>query len=268
MLRGFYGVASGMIAQQRKTEMLTDNLANVQTPGYKEDQSSIRTFPELLIQARNTSSFPPHRTSTPIGDLATGVYMQERTMNFRQGDLRETERSTDVALLQMTPAAEGAYFFVTQNEDGEIRYTRNGNWTVDGEGFLTTSDGYYILDGAGEPLEVGSERFTVNENGVVTDETGAFVGQIDVAFAEDPHALVKEGNGLLRSEDGELPSGIPEAGTEYRLAQGFLERSNVNVAETMTDLMNSYRIFEANQRMMQAYDQSMQRTVNEVGRLG
>ncbi|MFB5662717.1 flagellar hook-basal body protein [Alteribacillus sp. HJP-4] len=273
MLRGFYGAASGMLTQQRRTEMLNDNLANINTPGYKADQASVRTFPELLMQAQGANNQPGR--SNQIGSMATGVYMQERTQNFAQGDLQETGNATDVALLQVTlPENEegeaGALFYTTSNEDGEARYTRNANFTVDGEGFLTTSDGYYILGTNGEPLDVGNENFTVAEDGAVTDEDGAVVGQIEVAYAENANDLVKEGSGLLRpeGEEEELPSAVGNEDIDFSLSQGFIERSNVDANQTMTKLMNAYRVFESNQRMLQTYDQSMERAVNEIGRLG
>ncbi|RSL31831.1 flagellar hook-basal body protein [Salibacterium salarium] len=277
MLRGFYGAASGMITQQRRTEMLTDNISNINTPGYKADQGSSRTFPEMLIHAQNNDNVPGGG-STPIGELATGVYMQDRTQNFSQGDLQETGNQTDIALWQddlpeNEEGEQGALFFTVTNADGEERYTRNGNFTVDGEGFLTTSNGSYVLGEDGDPLEVGNANFTVTENGLVTDEDGEDVGQIDIAYAENANNLVKEGNGLLRLEGEdddpeELPSAIGNDAIAYQLNQGSIERSNVDPNQTMTQLMSSYRTFESNQRMLQAYDQSMQRAVSEIGRLG
>ncbi|RSL28870.1 flagellar hook-basal body protein [Salibacterium salarium] len=277
MLRGFYGAASGMLTQQRKTEMLTDNISNINTPGYKEDQSSNRTFPEMLIQAQNSDQIPGGG-STPIGELATGVYMQDRTQNFSQGDLQETGNQTDIALWQNDlpeneDGEQGALFFTVTNEAGEERYTRNGNFTVDGEGFLTTSSGNYVLGEDGDPLEVGNENFTATEDGILTNEDGEDVGQIDIAYAENANDLVKEGGGLLRLEveDGEaeeLPSAIGNDAVGYQLNQGSIERSNVDPNQTMTQLMSSYRTFESNQRMLQAYDQSMQRAANDIGRLG
>lgn len=115
MLRGLYGAAAGMLVQQQRQEMLTNNLANATTPGYKADQSAIRSFPTMLIAAMNTSQ-SPQRTPV-IGELSTGVYLQEHLPNFRQGDLQETANSTDIALLQGTlpetaAGTTGALFFM------------------------------------------------------------------------------------------------------------------------------------------------------------
>lgn len=271
MLRGFYSAASGMMAQQRKTEMLNNNISNVNTPGFKEDKGAIRTFPEMLLQAKNTTG-QNGQGSHPIGELATGVYMQEKTANTVQGDLQETGNAVDVAILNgNVPENEAgdpsSIYFAVTNEEGETGYSRNGNFAVDGAGFLTTSQGHYIQDTDGQPIAVGNERFTLSRDGIVTTEDGEQAGQIAIAYAENSDDLVKEGSGLYRSENGDLPP-AGESGADYQLQQGFVERSNVDTTQTMGELTSSYRNFESNQKILQSYDQSMQRAVNEVGRLG
>lgn len=274
MLRGLYGSAAGMIAQQQRQEMLTNNLANANTPGFKADQAALRSFPNMLIQSMNTQGIP--RSRAPIvGELTTGVYLQEKIPNFVQGDIHETGNATDLALLQgVIPRNEetgrfGALFFTIQNENGETRYSRNGTFAVDGQGFLTNGQGLYVLDTAGNPIAVGNENFTVGRNGTVTLENGAQIAQINVAFAGNPMDLVKEGNGLFRFEgEGLLPTAIGNPDITYQLQQGFIERSNVDAAQTMTEMMNAYRSFEANQKVLQAYDRSLEKAVNEIGRIG
>lgn len=273
MLRGLYNSAAAMIAQQQRTDMITNNLANVNTPGFKADQAALRSFPNMLIQAMDNSK--PMPRSQIIGSLSTGVYLQERMPNFAQGSLQETGNNTDIALIQaQVPINEetgvsGALLYTVQNQDGEVRYTRNGSLAVDGEGFLVTSEGFYLLDTNGNPIQVGNEEFQVTREGFVLDQFGMQVAQIEVAFAEDPMQLVKEGNGLFRFEgDGELPSAIGNPEIGYRLEQGFIERSNVDPQQAMTEMMNAYRIFEANQKVLQAYDRSLDKAVNEVGRIG
>ncbi|AXF56363.1 flagellar hook-basal body protein [Salicibibacter kimchii] len=274
MIRGFYQAASGMITGQRQTEMLGDNLANIHTPGHKGDHGPMRTFPNMLIQAMNNGDTGANGI---IGDIPTGVYMQERVPDSRQGDLRETGAGTDVALLQgvLEPDADtgepGMLLFAVQEEGGDVQYTRNGNFAVDGQGFLTTGAGDYILGTDGEPLEVGNEGFTLEADGEITADSGAFVGQLEIAHAPDPLQLVKTGSGLLQY-DGEaleeLPSAVGDDAYPYELQQQFLERSNVDIGQTMTDMTQAYRQFEANQTVLQAYDQNMQRTVNDIGSIG
>lgn len=273
MLRGIYHSAAAMIAQQQKTEMLTNNLANINTPGFKEDQASLRSFPNMLIKAMDNSRRFPR--SQIIGTMATGVYLQERMPNFTQGSLQETNNNTDLALIQgLVPINEetglrGALLYVVQNENGEVRYTRNGSLAVDGQGFLVTSEGYYLLDTNGNPILVGNEDFQVTREGFVINSQGVQIAQIDVAFAENPMLLIKEGNGLFRYDgEGELPSAVGNPEVTYQIQQGFIERSNVDAQKTMTEMLSAYRAFEANQRVLQAYDRSLDKAVNEVGRVG
>lgn len=272
MIRGFYTSAAGMIAQQRRQEMLTDNLANANTPGFKAEQASLRAFPNMLIKAMGVDNRPQGKAAF-VGELSTGTYLQERSINFRQGDIHETSNSTDIALFQgSVPISEntgrpGSLFFTVQDESGDLRYTRNGNFSIDSLGRLITSQGFFVLDANGEQINVGSEDFSVTREGVITNDQGLNT-QLNVVLIEDPLQLVKEGNGLLRY-DGEfaVTSAIGNNEVSFQLQQGFIERSNVDGSQTMTDMMAAFRAFEANQKVLQAYDRSMEKAANEIGRI-
>lgn len=278
MFRGFYTVASGMLAQQRRTEMLTNNMSNASTPGFKADQSSLRAFPEMLLKRYEKQHIPTEQglnfpTNKTVGRLNTGVYAQEVIPSFQQGDLRETNLSTDIALIDMQmPQNEengmvGSVFFTVENADGDIRYTRNGNFTVDQDGFLTTGSGLYVMDDNGNRINVATDQFTLSENGFITAENGT-TARLGIIFARDPYRLVKEGDGLYRAEAGaELVNAYNENGVYFSTQQGFLERSTVDISRTMTDLLSAYRAFEANQKVLQAYDRSMEKAANEIGRI-
>lgn len=272
MLRGLYTAGAGMIAQQRKQEMLTNNMSNIETPGYKADQASMRKFPNMLIKALGTQDNGPG--SNIVGELTTGVYMQEQTPNFRQGDMQETGNNTDIALLQaLVPVneetgEEAMLAYEVLNEEGEVRYSRNGNFTVDAQGFLTTPAGHYVQGTDGEAIEVGNENFRVDEEGNIFGAEDELLGQVNIAVIPDPVQLVKEGAGLLNYEgEEEIVTAVNNAETAYQLQQGFVERSNVDAQQTMTEMMNAMRTFEANQKMLQAYDQSLERAVNDIGRI-
>ncbi|PYZ96060.1 flagellar biosynthesis protein FlgC [Alteribacter lacisalsi] len=264
MIRGMNTAAAGMIAQQRRQEMLTDNLNNMNTPGYKADQASLRTFPNMLIQATGQG-----KMGGLTGELAAGVYMQERTSHFAQGDMQETGNSTDLALLQGNVSEGAMLFFTIESQDGDARFTRNGNFTVDGNGFLATSGGHYVLGTDGERIETENDRIRVDGDGSVFSETGdgeALLSQLNVTLITEPEQLVREGGGLLRYE-GTEEAAAAEAGT-YQIEQGFIERSNVDPSRTMTEMMAALRAFEANQKVLQTYDRSLERTMNDVGRIG
>ena len=272
MLRGFYTAASGMITQQRHQEMLSNNLANVNTPGYKADQAAIRSFPELLIRQIGSRTVPTTNgrlrlpENRPIGSLNTGVYVQERIANFAQGPIRETGLNTDLAIVQRElPDETGGIFFTIQNEDGDIRYTRNGHFTVDGEGFLTTNEGYYVLDRAGNPIQTNSLDFTVTSDGFVQGE--GFNVQLGIAYFDNVNDLIKEGNDLFQL-DGTVAEDAYATEANFTIHQFHLESSNVNPLQSMTQMLQAYRNFEMNQRVLRAYDTSMEKAVNDIGRLG
>ena len=276
MFKGFYTAASGMLAQQRKTELLANNLANANTVGYKEDQASVRSFPEMLLSSYEKVNLPVEESvsiNQPkyVGALNTGVYVQETIPTFSQGDVKTTDNTTDMAIVdQAMPIdpetnQQGTALFTVETPDG-LRYTRNGNFTLDGSGYLTTASGYYVLDENGERVLLNSENFTISSEGEISEGT-LNRGRIGISFSATPTAqLIKEGDGLYRINEGELPSAYTLDNVQFAIQQGSIEQSNVDSSKTMTDMMAAYRTFEANQKIVQAYDQSMQKTVNEIGK--
>lgn len=277
MFKGFYTAASGMLAQQRRTELLSNNLANANTVGYKEDQSSVRSFPAMLLSSYEKVDLPIDESlsinkSKYVGSLNTGVYLQETIPSFSQGDLKKTDNSTDMAIVdQFMPTdpeknQTGTVLYTIETAEG-LRYTRNGNFTLDGSGYLTTSNGHYVLNEAGERILLNSENFSISPEGEISEGTVAN-GRIGMSFSSNPSAqLIKEGDGLYRFNEGELPSAYTVDNVQFAVQQGSIEQSNVDSSKTMTDMMAAYRTFEANQKIVQAYDQSMQKTVNEIGKL-
>lgn len=279
MFKGFYTAMSGMTAQQRKTEILTNNMANANTPGYKSDQSTIRSFPDMLMSAITSNGIPTEHglnvlKATPVGALNTGVYTQETLANYAQGALQQTGLSTDVALIDgQLPIDQqsgnvGAIFFRVQHPDGNEAYTRNGNFTLDGQGNLVTGMGLRVLDSNGNPIQLGNDQFTISPQGNITDENGVQVAQLGVAFSANTDVLMKQDNGLFRMLDGEaLPSAYDVDGVTFSMQQQYLEASNVDASQSMTNLLTAYRAYEANQKVLQAYDKSMDKAVNDIGRV-
>ncbi|WP_341301600.1 flagellar hook-basal body protein [Lysinibacillus sp. FSL H8-0500] len=277
MFKGFYTVATGMITQQRRTELLTNNLSNANTPGFKADQSTIRSFPDMLMSSIGKTNAPAYQQAgaeymSQTGALNTGTYLQETLPNYIQGQIYNTDFTTDMALIdgnlpQDEEGVMGSIFFRLEHPNGGEAYTRNGNFTLDGQGYLVNGQGLYVLNDAGQRIQVPNDDFRLDENGAifVNDQQVARVG---VSFAANPNRLLKQDNGLLRTEDGEnLPTAYGAADVTFTLRQNYLEGSNVDSGRTMTDLMTAYRAFEANQKILQAYDRSMEKAVNEIGRI-
>ena len=266
-----------MIAQQRRTELLTNNLANAETVGYKEDQASVRAFPEMLLNSYENEKIPVEKSFNisklrSVGAINTGVYLQEAIPSFAQGNIKETGHRTDLALIDghlpidAESGEAGTVLFMVESANGTL-YTRSGNFTLDGSGYLTTASGQYILDENGGRIRLRSENFTVTPEGYIVED-GQQAARLGAAFSASPQGeLIKEGNGLYRLNGGELPSAYETEDVSFTIRQGAVEQSNVDSSKTMTELMTAYRTFEANQKIIQAYDKSMDKAVNEIGRV-
>lgn len=253
MIRGLYTSASGMLALQNRQESLANNLANINTPGFKQDVGVMRAFPEQLLSRMNDSEgldVPgiPTMPGQPaiIGRLHTGVYMSEALPNFAQGDIEETRNPYDVALMDnIQPDQQGnerrLFYSVARIEDltqpaqeEDIRYTRNGNWSVNAEGYLMTADGYYVLDNQNQAIRVNKNNTnsaTPNENAgknLKIDEKGRLWNEyfdtglketvlndmgvdLGLSVITDPSKLVKEGTNVFRYEGDFAIQGIQAA---------------------------------------------------------
>lgn len=294
MLRGMNTAVAGMIAQQRKQEALTNNMANAQTPGYKKDETVLRAFPELLLsrirdeemmQVKGVHAMPG--TPSMIGYLNTGVYAQELVPLLAQGDLQETGNPLDVAIYDaelLPQEVDGrqikpAVFFTVRDGNGEVKYTRNGSWALDSANMLVTGDGYPVLDENGEPIILADEsemaitpddhHLQITADGrviVPTDDplNPREIARIGMVQANNPLQMVKEENNLFRWQGEEELNQI-EPGSPIALKQGMIERSNVDPVQTMTDMMLVLRAYEANQKVVKAYDRSLE-LLSQIGR--
>lgn len=293
MLRGLYSATSGLITQQRKHDTVTNNISNLNTPGFKSGTSVARSFPEMLIARINDSQ----TTGTNrVGRMSTGVFAEENPAIYLQGDLQETQNPYDLALTSniqvpgvqfdvwgrsMNENGERVFqpqaFFTVQGTDGEPRYTRNGKFTVDSAGQLVTSDGYLVLDSNNQPIIMQDpvtgealKNVRVNGNGGLENEQGQLLWQLQITRVDNPQKLLREGNGVYRFDPEEDANGVaPVAifGEEVQIKQGFIERSNVDSTQSMVDMMAAVRAYEANQKVIQSYDRSLEKAVNEIGRV-
>lgn len=295
MLRGLYTAASGMISQQRKHDIVTNNIANINTPGFKQGDAINRSFPEMLISRIRDGQVDS------VGRLNTGVMAEENVSVHTQGDIQETHNPFDFALISniQVPGAQfdesGKYvdangqrinqpqaLFTVQNPNGEQRYSLNGKFSVDDAGTLITTDGYQVLGADNQPIVLRDPatqepitNFRITNYGHFTDADGNAIQnannqpvQLLLSRIEDPNQLVREGNGLYRLNEGQEGLARPvNPQDQVEVRQGFIERSNVDPAQSMVDMMTAVRAYEANQKVVQFYDKSMDKAVNEVGRV-
>lgn len=248
MLRSFYIASTGMLAQRQKMDVMTNNITNIETIGYKKDKVLTRSFKDMLIETtKNSNNF-----DSKVGPLNTGIHTDKVVTSFEQGPVEATERISDVAL-------EGNGFFVVNTPQGE-RYTRDGSFGVNSMGYLVNSDGFYV-SGENGRINVGNSEFTIDENG------GVFINEqmidsLKVVEFDDLSALRKQGSNLFANTGAQARNA-----EETKVRQGYLENSNVNMTQEIISIMSVSRAYETNQQVVKMLDASLQKTVNEVGRI-
>ncbi|MCE5169277.1 flagellar hook-basal body protein [Paenibacillus profundus] len=287
MIRGLYTAASGMMTQQRRHDTVTNNIANANTPGFKSVTGVSRSFPEMLLSLQGSDK----ASGREIGRLNTGVFAEESRMLFNQGDLMQTNQSGDFALLADLQVAGVAFdesgkgrdaqgnvvfkpeAFFTVREGNEVRYTRDGHFRVNAQNELVTADGAQVLNRNNAPIVLDVQALddvTLNAAGqMYNTRTGAAIAGADLLITriDNPNDLIRTGNGRFRLQNGGQPGAPVALGRDVQVQQGYLERSNVDAAQSTIDMMMAYRAYEANQKIVQFYDKSLDKTVNEVGRV-
>jgi flagellar basal-body rod protein FlgG len=284
LIRGWYTGASGMRAQQWRLDAVANNLANVDTDGYKKDVAAFKAFPELLIRRQDDDGVYPHpfgsADAAPIvGKMGTGVELNELYTNFDQGSLKETSSDFDLAL-------DGKGFFSVSTPWGE-RYTRNGSFQLGKEGFLETKEGYPVL-GENGAIRVKANNFQVDKDGRVwinaaydADDPNLLVGRESNQW-EDPvlldalklvefdldRYLEKQGSSLWRESDTSGPATVIAEGSRPKVLQGFTEASNVDPVVEMVHMIEVNRAYEANQKVIQTEEAALGTLINQVARFG
>ncbi len=251
MLRGLYSAATGMTVQRGKMDVLTNNVVNATTTGYKKDGLVSSSFEEVLIDRIND----PYviNQGTGVGPYSFGTHIDEIHTDFTQGDLEFVVTQTSFAL-------SGDGFFAVETPDDE-RYTRAGNFTVNAEGYLVTGEGHYVLGENGR-IRVGAGDFAVDLKGNITANGWAIDSMRLVRF-ENTNDLRKQGDSLYYSFSGEAPL----AAENCTVRQGFLESSNVDVATEMVNMITVYRTYEASQKILTMTDETLGLAVNKIGSL-
>ncbi len=257
MIRALHTAATGMEAQQQRIDVTANNLANVNTTGFKKSRAD---FQDLLYQnERVAGTTSVQGTFAPTGmQVGTGVRTASTYRSHEKGDMAQTGNPFDMAI-------EGRGFFQIAMPGGEIAYTRAGNFTVDGQGQLTTPDGY-LLDPS-ITIPEGASNIEIGEDGTVSglmpgETASSDFGQIQTVDFLNPAGLESIGHNFYRQTSA---SGDPQVGSPTQqglggLRQGFLELSNVKVVEEMISLISSQRAYEINSKVIQASDEMLQTT--------
>lgn len=240
MIKGIYTSASGMLPRILKQEIAANNMANVNTVGYKKDD----VFTQVLRDvAKDNDAIP---WETPMVD---DVYI-----DYGQGSVERTDNPQDIAI-------EGNGFLVVETPNGE-RYSRSGNMQISPMGILTDGQGNPVLSDSG-PIAATGNDIVVGADGTIAVD-GVNAGRLKIMDFEKPYKLKKVDGGYFMPSD---PAAMPRPAADYTVRQGYLEKSNVNIVEEMVEMLSSFRIYEAGQKAIQSQDETLEKAVTELGRV-
>lgn len=275
MIRGIYTASSSMLCEIVRQDMVANNLANVDTAGFKQDQGIFKELPTMILRKVNDGQLYPPRPFykfPKIGELGTGVIVDESFTNFKAGAFDYTGNELDIAL-------ENEKAFLVVESGKGTRFTRDGILTINHEGFLTNMHGDYILADA-EPVDENAgnildeegqlnprlQRIQVGEGQTVTiDRSGrvlvdnAPLFRIAQGIAADRKAFRKEGANKFVRAYGEV------ARAEGNIKQGYIEKPNFSLVEEMVRMIEVSRAYEANSKVIQSHDGLLDKAINSVG---
>ena len=253
--------ASGMYAQQRRVDVIANNLANVNTTAFKKSRVN---FQDMLYETIQGPRLVNGRQGESVGptQIGKGVRVAGITRLFQQGGAETTERPLDLAI-------NGPGFLAVEKPDGTMAYTRDGSLSLSDAGTLVTLSGYRLIPDITVPP--GATAISINGNGMVTAQVGTGqsteLGRVELTRFANPSGLLAVGENLMIETDA---SGFPETGFPAeegfgQLMQGMLESSNVEIVTEMTDMIAAQRAYELNARAITAGEEMM-RTANDIMR--
>jgi flagellar basal-body rod protein FlgG len=245
---------TGLDAQDTRMRVISNNLANVNTTGFKRDRASFEAMSYQIVTAQGAASTQESKYATGL-NLGTGVRIQGTASIQTQGALATTGNTLDMAL-------EGDGYFQVQLPGGQLGYTRAGNFSRTAEGLLVTGEGYQVMPGITIPE--GATSITIGGDGSVSatvpNQTETVqVGQIQIASFSNSAGLQPVGNNFLveTGASGAANMGVAGADGRGRIRQGMLEGSNVNVVEELVDMIETQRAYEVNSKMISATDEML-----------
>ncbi len=264
MVKGLYTAYTGMTIEQKRMDILTNNLANADTNGYKKEGSTAISFADTLavkIKDTSTANLPQG-----LGEITFGAKIGETYTNWDQGSLNVTDSPADLAI-------EGDGFFAISFTDKQgntsVKYTRDGAFAINTDGYIVTKDGDFLLNPTGAANADSTQRvqidptktFTIDSQGNIWQD-GAIVAQVGVIDIVDYNYLQEYGENMYDLVDG----GARQASTAT-IIQGAIEMSNVNVIDEMVDLITVSRAYESNQKVIQTIDSTLEIATKQIGKL-
>lgn len=256
MVRGLYTTYTGLMNQQIRLDTISNNLANSATTGYKREDTTAQAFDEVLaVKVKDSSEAYVNRS---IGSMSLGVKIGENYTDYSQGAFKSTGNTYDLAL-----EGNGFYSISFTNKDGEesTKYTRDGSFTLDSEGYLRTKDGDYVLGENGKIQLPTNAEVTIDSQGVIYAD-GTREDKLAVVDFADYDYLEKYGENMYNAVDG-----AQITNSTAQVHQGYLEASNVNVVKEMVEMINVTRAYESGQKLIQSIDGTLEKSANTIGQV-
>ncbi len=240
MLRGFYNAAQGMLVKQRQLDAIGNNIVNMNTAGYKKDEIVMNTFMDELILVNERQETSGHFLQT---------YVDISKTNLEQSNFTFTDSVFDVAVF-------GNMYFNVAAQDGEVYQTRNGQWELDGEGYLVLGKTGRVQGENGD-IYLGTDNFVIKNDGTILVDNEV-VDRLLLTYIPPEADVEKIGNNLMRYEGNEA---LPE-GEIFDIIQGAWEHSNVDGNKEVTQMMEAQRLYQANSAILKALDNINSKSVD------
>ena len=278
MLKGLYTAYTGMINEQHRMDVMTNNLANADTNGFKKEGTTSQAFDTVLAYKIKDLSEPGNLPKN-LGTAKTfdedsvdnsdrwvsrtgmnlGVKIGENYVDYSEGPIKETGNTFDLAI-----SDRGFFAVEYTNKAGETstKYTRDGNFTMDRQGYLVTQDGDFVLDENGRHIKMNTALpVSIDRGGTITQE-GTSVATIGLTDFEDYDYLERFGENYFQTVDG-----ATEIDSEAQIYSGYLELSNISIVTEMVNMITLQRQYESNQKLITTYDETLDTAVNQLGKL-
>lgn len=284
MLKGLYTAYTGMINEQHRMDVMTNNLANADTIGFKKEGATSQAFDSVLaykIKDLSEAGNLPKLISTPkaidveeAANEANENYMQRRVrrvgmnlgvktgenyVDYSEGPIKETSNTFDLAI-----SDRGFFAVEYTNKAGETstKYTRDGNFTMDRQGYLVTQDGDFVLDTNGRRIRMNTALpVKIDLDGAITQD-GADVATIGLTDFENYDYLERFGENYFEPVEG-----AEEIASESQIFSGFLEMSNISIVSEMVNMIAIQRQYDSNQKVITAFDETLDTAVNQLGKI-
>ena len=258
MVKGLYTAYTGMLNEQHRMDVLTNNLANADTNGFKQEGATSQSFDAILAYKIKDSSEGTH-LSRRLGVNHPGVKIGEGYTDFSQGPIKSTGNTYDLAL---TDSGFFAVEFTNKAGETSIKYTRDGDFTLTENGRLVTRDGDPVLDVNGSPIEINQLLpVEINSSGQIIQD-GRVVATIQITDFENYDYLERYGENYFQPIEGAQEK---EAAAEIR--SGYLETSNISVVTEMVNMITVARAYESNQKVITTYDSTLEIAANQLGKI-